>query len=60
MRLHITIDGPSAEDLFPVGPNDLLNYFLPEKLGVDPKDVKPIRFTDVEKNIVHTDNYRRK
>ena len=32
MRLHITIDGPSAEDLFPVGPNDLLNYFLPKKI----------------------------
>lgn len=60
MKLTITIDGPSTEDLFPVGPNDLLNYFLPEKLGVNPKDVKFIRFTDVEKNIVHADNYYRK
>ena len=60
MRLHITIDGPSAEDLFPVGPNDLLNYFLPEKLGVDPKDVVSIRFIDAEKGIQHADNYHRK
>ena len=59
MKLTITIDGPSAEDLFPVGPNDLLNYFLPEKLGIDPKDVKSIRFIDADKNIQHADNYYR-
>lgn len=60
MKLVISIDGPSAEELFPVGPTDLLNYFLPEKLGVDPKDVVSIKFTDAEKGIQHADNYQRK
>lgn len=60
MKLIISIDGQSADDLFPVGPNDLLNYFLPEKLGVDPKDVVSIKFTDTEKGIQHADNYYRK
>lgn len=59
MKLVISIDGPSAEDLFPVGPTDLLNYFLPEKLGVDPKDVVDITFIDIKKGIRHADNYYR-
>lgn len=42
----IEIDGESANDLFAVGPTDLLEFFLPEKLGVNPKDVKSISFKE--------------
>ena len=60
MKLIISIDGQSATDLFPVGPKDLLNYFLPEKLGINPNDVVSIQFTDAKKRIEHADNYHRK
>jgi hypothetical protein len=36
----ITITGESARDLIAVGETDLLNYFLPQKLGMQPKDCK--------------------
>lgn len=45
-KLTITIDGESANDLFAVGPKDLLEFFLPDRLGVNPKDVKQISFIE--------------
>lgn len=61
MKLYLIIEGESAENLFAVGPNDLLNYFLPEKFNVKSNDVVQIRFecpSDEEgKIIVHKDNY---
>ena len=68
MKLHLVIDGASADELFAVGPNDLREYFLPEKLGVNADDVVSIRFSKVTErteygmpshSIVHKDNYLR-
>lgn len=71
-KLVIEIDGDSASDLFAVGPTDLLEFFLPEKLGVNPKDVKSITFKEdltvdeygeylmsERTRSCHTDNYYR-
>ncbi|AXJ12495.1 hypothetical protein [Streptococcus pluranimalium] len=46
MQVTIKIDGASADELFAVGPNDLLNYFLPEALGVKKEDVVSIYMSD--------------
>lgn len=71
MKLCIVIDGKSADELFAVGPNDLREYFLPEYLHVDPKDVKSIHFEEVHEGEdgrpwpisgsckVHKDNFSR-
>ncbi|AXJ12535.1 hypothetical protein [Streptococcus pluranimalium] len=72
MQVTIKIDGASADELFAVGPNDLLNYFLPEALGVKKEDVVSIYMSDgkekaeeskdfvfVEGYTVHKDNYHR-
>lgn len=68
MKLVIVIDGDSADELFAVGPVDLRDYFLPEKLQVKSEDVKEIRFQKVverdsmgfpSKYIKHVDNFRR-
>lgn len=66
-KLTITIDGESAKDLFSVGPNDLVQYFLPEYLNVDPDDVVKITFHEdvpamealFNETSIHTDNYYR-
>lgn len=73
MQLTIKIDGDTAKELFAVGPNDLLNYFMPNIWGIDQKDVVSIYFSDWKDRIdgkvtddldegdyiVHSDNYHR-
>lgn len=71
-RLVIEIDGESAEELFPVGPKDLKEYFLPEMLNVREEDIKRIHFSEdltsdefgdalmgKRPRHVHADNYAR-
>ena len=65
--LTITIDGESAKDLFCVGPNDLVQYFLPEYLNVDPDDVVKVVFHEdvppmerlFNETSIHAGNYYR-
>ena len=70
MKLVMEIDGPSAEDLFLVGPIDLKEHFLKEHLHVDPRDVKKCFFEEVDDPIAritgktynvitHKDNFDR-
>jgi hypothetical protein len=70
MKLTLVIDGPSAEDLFAVGPTDLREHFLKEYLHVDPRDVKKCYFSecdDIESKMrgssyiitTHKENYNR-
>lgn len=66
-KLTITIDGESAKELFAVGPNDLVQYFLPEYLNVDPDDVVKVVFHEdvppmerlFNETSIHVDNYYR-
>ena len=68
LRLTITIEGESANRLFPVGPVDIRDYFLEHGFGnadFKPKDVKSIKFTvparlTYQKRVkksVHRDNF---
>lgn len=68
MELNIVIDGDSADELFAVGPIDLRDFFLPEKLGVKSSDVKSINFHKIierdengnpSKYTVYKDNFLR-
>lgn len=45
-KLTIVIDGESADDLMAAGPNDLVDYFLPEGLRVKKKDIKVVAFNE--------------
>lgn len=45
-KLVIEIDGESADNLFPVGPKDLKEYFLPEFLNVKEEDIVKIHFIE--------------
>ena len=66
-KLTITIDGESAKDLFAVGPDDLVQYFLPEHLNVNPNDVVKVVFHEdippmerlFNETSIHADNYYR-
>jgi hypothetical protein len=64
MRLGIVIDGKSAEELFAVGPKDIIS-FLESRFHVRTEDIKSVAFIGVpdENNplrvIRHKDNYTR-
>ena len=47
MKFVLVVEGDSAEELFAVGPKDLMNHFLPKHLFIKKKDVKRCWF---EKN----------
>jgi len=46
MKMSIVIDGDSVDELFAIGPRDLLQTFLPDRFDVDPKDVVHIMFQE--------------
>lgn len=48
MKLVIVIEGESADDLFACGVKDLMNHFLPTKMGVATKDIKKCFFEEVK------------
>jgi hypothetical protein len=47
MKFVLVVEGESAEELFAVGPKDLMNHFLPKDLNIKKEDVKKCWF---EKN----------
>lgn len=47
MRFVLVVTGDSAEELFAVGPKDLVNHFLKEHLFIKPKDVKECWFEKI-------------
>lgn len=68
MVVTIQIGGPSADNLFPVGPIDIRDHFLAHGFGntdFNPKDVKSIKFTKrairqysrVVRKPAHKDNF---
>lgn len=59
MRIIISIDGQSANNLIPIGTKDLLHHVLPEKLKINSKDVVSIRFVDDENGFKRIEHYRR-
>lgn len=48
VTLVIKIKGDSARKLLAVGPEDLRDFFLPERFGVQKTDVDSIKFTSTE------------
>jgi len=48
MKLVLVIEGESAEDLFACGVKDIMNHFLPQKLGVKTKDIKECWFEEIK------------
>ncbi len=47
MRFVLVVTGESAEELFAVGPKDLVNHFLKKYLYIKPKDVKECWFEKI-------------
>ena len=47
MRFVLVVTGESAEELFAVGPKDLVNHFLKKHLYIKPKDVKECWFEKI-------------
>ena len=48
MKLVIMIERKELDELFAVGPKDLINYLIPEAFNVRPEDVKACWFEEVD------------